>query len=362
MSQSAHIVSPGTDASRQTLIDELKSRHTLADVVRSIPAECFRRSRLMAYGGLAMTILAVALGYASVTVMNQPWFLPIFWIYTGTAMTGLFMLGHDCAHMTFSASRAMNTLIGHLVLLPLFYPFHGWRVSHNRHHAYTNHAQREEAWKPMSVDEYRALGSLGRLRYWCYRGYFWWLGTVYYEFAVTLNPWEFNEGKDRNSVWASTCIVGLYMMAFFPVVVSAVGVSGLIIYFVVPWLVFHFWNSTFTLIHHTHPDIPYEPEGKWSMVSGQLYSTVHCTYPRWVEFLCHDISVHIPHHVSTAIPSYNLRRAYTAIREKWGPYVHETRFSWNTMSDIFNKCYLRDDEGRYVPGRPLFGKVPDLTS
>ena len=30
--------------------------------------------------------------------------------------------------------------------------------------------------------------------------------------------------------------------------------------------------------------------------------TVDCEYPRWVEFLCHDISVHVPHHVSSKIP------------------------------------------------------------
>ena len=334
------------------LIEELKSRSTLSDVIRSIPAECFQRNPWKAYGGLAMTISAVAVGYLAVYLVQAAWFLPLFWIYTGTAMTGLFMLGHDCAHMTFSASRRMNSLIGHLVFLPLFYPFHGWRVTHNRHHAHTNHAELEEAWKPLSVNEYRSLGSFGRFRYWCYRGYFWWLATVYYEFAVTLNPWQFEKNKDRNAVLASVAIVLLYACVFIPSVVMMVGLKGLIVYFVVPWLVFHFWNSTFTLIHHTHPDIPYQPEGQWAMVSGQLYSTVHCTYPRWVEFLCHDINVHIPHHVSTAIPSYNLRKAYVAIRKNWEPYVHETHFSWRTMSDLLHRCYLRDDKGDYVDGRP----------
>lgn len=95
------------------------------------------------------------------------------------------------------------------------------------------------------------------------------------------------------------------------------------------------------------------------MVSGQLHSTVHCRYPRWVEILCHDINVHIPHHCSTAIPSYNLRKAYAAMRERWLPCVHETTFSWRTMSEMIHRCYVRDDAGRYVGGRdPLRERDP----
>jgi omega-6 fatty acid desaturase (delta-12 desaturase) len=34
-----------------------------------------------------------------------------------------------------------------------------------------------------------------------------------------------------------------------------------------------------------------------------------------VEFLCHDISVHVPHHVNAKIPWYNLRAATDSLRE-----------------------------------------------
>ena len=37
-----------------------------------------------------------------------------------------------------------------------------------------------------------------------------------------------------------------------------------------------------------------------------------------VEFLCHDISVHVPHHVSSKIPWYNLRKAYASLKQNWG--------------------------------------------
>lgn len=37
-----------------------------------------------------------------------------------------------------------------------------------------------------------------------------------------------------------------------------------------------------------------------------------------IEVLCHDINVHIPHHISPRIPSYNLRAAHQSLQENWG--------------------------------------------
>ena len=42
------------------------------------------------------------------------------------------------------------------------------------------------------------------------------------------------------------------------------------------------------------------------------------TTPRWIEVLCHDINVHVPHHVSVGVPSYNLRQAHAALKRSLG--------------------------------------------
>jgi hypothetical protein len=50
------------------------------------------------------------------------------------------------------------------------------------------------------------------------------------------------------------------------------------------------------------PHIPFKEGKEWNAAKSQLSGTVHCNYPAWVEFLCHDISWHVPHHVSSNIP------------------------------------------------------------
>lgn len=60
-----------------------------------------------------------------------------------------------------------------------------------------------------------------------------------------------------------------------------------------------------------------------------------CEYPRWVEFLCHDISVHVPHHVNSKIPWYNLRKANESLKQNWGEYMTSCTFNWRMMKTIF---------------------------
>jgi omega-6 fatty acid desaturase (delta-12 desaturase) len=68
-----------------------------------------------------------------------------------------------------------------------------------------------------------------------------------------------------------------------------------------------------------------------------------------VEVLCHDINVHVPHHLSTAIPSYNLRAAYDSIKENWGDYLYETKFSWDLMKTITDECHIYHPSENYIP-------------
>jgi hypothetical protein len=40
----------------------------------------------------------------------------------------LFVVGHDCGHGTYSTSKALNFIVGHVAHTPLLVPFTGWQV------------------------------------------------------------------------------------------------------------------------------------------------------------------------------------------------------------------------------------------
>jgi len=39
--------------------------------------------------------------------------------------------------------------------------------------------------------------------------------------------------------------------------------------------------STFTMVHHTAPHIPFKGAQDWNSAKAQLGGTVHCDYPKW---------------------------------------------------------------------------------
>jgi omega-6 fatty acid desaturase (delta-12 desaturase) len=232
-------------------------------------------------------------------------------------------------------------------MLPLIYPFHSWRILHNHHHAHTNKLDVDNAWQPFQPELYANLGRLGQWGYRLLRGRFWWVASIVHWVALHFDLSQFPV-KDREKVKLSVSVVLIFAAIAFPLLIATTGVWGFVKFWLLPWLVYHFWMSTFTLVHHTKPDVPFHTADQWQEASAQLSGTVHCDYPRWVEVLCHDINVHIPHHISTAIPSYNLRLAHRSLQQNWGAYLDdECRFSWSLIKQITDQCHLYDPQSYY---------------
>eukprot|EP00026_Physarum_polycephalum_P009755 Phypoly_transcript_09889.p1 GENE.Phypoly_transcript_09889~~Phypoly_transcript_09889.p1 ORF type:complete len:356 (+),score=51.84 Phypoly_transcript_09889:279-1346(+) len=323
-------------------VQPLPSNVTLSQITQTIPKEAFEKDTFAAVRSIIVTVLAVAFGEWVISICPV-WFLPFAWFYTGTAATGLFVLGHDCGHRSLVKSLFWNDLIGTVVFLPLLFPFHPWRIKHNVHHQHTNKMDVDTAWHPITEEYFNQCSAFEKWGHRITRGPVWFVGSVGHWIWEHFSFKNFKP-DDMPKVKSSVQHVNYYSLLFFPVLFYYVGVWGIIKYWFVPFLGFHFWMSTFTLVHHTAPHIPFLPEEKWNPAVAQLQHTIHCKYPAWIDFLTHDISVHIPHHVSTGIPHYKLRLAYASLKKNWGPYIHECEFSFDLMWQIIANCQIHDDE------------------
>lgn len=72
-----------------------------------------------------------------------------------------------------------------------------------------------------------------------------------------------------------------FMAIAFPTIIYYTGIAGFFKFWLMPWLGYHFWMSTFTVVHHTAPHIPFRAAEDWSAAEAQLAGTVHCDFPRW---------------------------------------------------------------------------------
>ena len=82
-------------------------------------------------------------------------------------------------------------------------------------------------------------------------------------------------------VLVSLAAVAAFALVGIPLIGHFSGIAGIVKFWLMPWLGYHFWMSTFTVVHHTAPHIPFKPAGEWNAAKAQLSGTVHCDYPRW---------------------------------------------------------------------------------
>ncbi|KAL3695200.1 hypothetical protein R1sor_009276 [Riccia sorocarpa] len=331
----------------QQIGEPVPSSVTLKKVIDSLPKECFEINDFKAWRSVAITVASYALGLFLIS--KSPWYLlPFVWAFTGTAATGLFVIGHDCAHKSFSKNKLVEDIVGTVCFMPLIYPYEPWRIKHDRHHAKTNMLVEDTAWHPVNPEEWDVFSQpakallewgMGPLRCWASIGHW----AAYHFNLKKYRP------SEHTRVKISLAAVFGFMAVVWPLIIMKFGIVGWVKYWLMPWLGYHFWMSTFTMVHHTAPHIPFKDAKDWNSAAAQLGGTVHCDYPTWVEVLCHDISVHIPHHVSQRIPSYNLRMAYDSIQQNWGKYVNKCTWNWRLMKTIMTECHIYDKEKNYVP-------------
>lgn len=338
----------------KTIGAELPDGVTLTDIVKSMPPEVFQLNMAKAWGAVLTTLASVSASLYLISI--SPWYLlPFAWFIAGTAFTGFFVIGHDCGHRSFSENKLLEDIVGTIAFMPLIYPFEPWRIKHNQHHAQTNKLVEDTAWHPVMKSEMAKWGPaqsalyktfLGSpLKLWASVGH-WWI------WHFDLNKYT---EKQKPRVLVSLAAVAAFAFIGIPLIAHYTGLAGVVKYWLMPWLGYHFWMSTFTVVHHTAPHIPFKPASEWNAAKAQLTGTVDCEYPRWVEFLCHDISVHVPHHVNSKIPWYNLRAANESLKKNWGQYMTTCTFNWRMMKTIFTELHVYDDKKCYVPfdeGKP----------
>ncbi|MEL7008994.1 MAG: fatty acid desaturase [Cyanobacteria bacterium J06588_4] len=322
-------------SSSPQLADDVKLR----DIISTLPKEVFVKNPRKAWTKLVINVVCVAAAYWTVAV--SPWYLlPVAWIFLGTSLQGFFVIAHDCGHRSFSNRIWVNDLVGHAMTLLIIYPYHAWRLLHNHHHRHTNKLDVDNAWSPFTPETYDNASPVLRWLYRRMRGWFWGFGSIAH-WAKLHFTWSNFEGKQREQVRFSVLLVVIGGGLIYGTLFVTTGFAGLFKFWLMPWLVYHFWMSTFTMFHHTMPEIPFKPEGEWNEARAQLSGTVNCKYPWWVEFLCHDINVHIPHHLTTAIPWYNLRLAHASLAENWGEYLYpDCTFNWDLIQKVTKDCHL----------------------
>ncbi|KAJ7806151.1 linoleoyl phosphatidylcholine delta-12 acetylenase [Mycena olivaceomarginata] len=353
---------------------------TLQDLRRAIPPSIFKHRPAISLTVLARDIILAALLFLGVvclrvvlTEVGLSMFMPIIWLFywwfQGLVFTGLWVIGHECAHESFLPNKLACNVLGLICHSFLWTPYFSWKTTHRIHHRYHGHMVRDQHWIPPTRSEVQVerhsfrdyfedtpLVVLVKLIVQQTIGFQSYLlfnisGPRHFPLSTShFNPYSIMfKSTDRAIVLISD--VAIFFMGW--ITTRAVGIWGLSDVFMVyciPCLLVSHWVTMVTFLHHTDPMVPRYRDGGWSYTRGAV-ATVDRDFLGWQgRFFLHDIAhFHIVHHLFPQIPFYNVGVATQHVKELIGRDYHATSEPvFISLWTNYMSCQFVEDEGDVV--------------
>jgi acyl-lipid omega-6 desaturase (Delta-12 desaturase) len=269
----------------------------------------------------------------------------------------LFIIGHDAAHGTLTATGWLNRLLGRLVFLPPLHPFTSWCHAHNTmHHGWTNFKGREPAFPPFSKAEYDVLPWWRRRLERVYRSAGG-IGLFYFlDFYVKhlLLPGKRHRPPYRVAFFLDRLLVAAFLacqvyvgyhLALYRIASPTVALAWAVIAPPASFLVWLWFMGFVSYIQHTHPGMAwYDKEEEWSFYHVQLTSTAHVTFPWVVERVFHNIMDHPAHHLDPTIPLTELPVSQKQLERSYPEHAVVVRWTPREFLRLTRCCKLYDYE------------------
>lgn len=255
----------------------------------------------------------------------------------------LYVLQHDCGHLSLFTTRARNVWAGYGLSLVTLTPFRAMQYNHNLHHANVGNLDNRETGEvhTMTLAEWEAAPAHVRLAYRIYRNpvFLILFGGLFVYFLRYRWP------KNTTHVgWLGVILHNLMVLGFFAGMAFFFGWQGLLT--LVATAIVASWIGVFLVylqhnFENTHwgrkPELDFETavlKGSSALDLGWLWDlgTGNIAY--------HDI-----HHLNPRIPSYNLRRCHREMRDIMKPEL----IGWREALRSFTLKLWDEEAQKLVP-------------
>jgi len=131
---------------------EAPANGSLKPVIDLIPDAAYENPTWKGLAYFGRDLLVYGLVVWGLIVVTNPFGIVALEVLAALAVTALFVVAHDSAHGALFSSKRMNSLIGHIAMLPSWHVYEAWILGHNRiHHAYTVRQGYDFVWQPSST-------------------------------------------------------------------------------------------------------------------------------------------------------------------------------------------------------------------
>ena len=234
-------------------------------------------------------------------------------IVTAGFMVRIFIIHHDCGHGSYFKSRKANDTLGFITGVLTFTPYYLWRWEHAVHHASSGDLDRRgtgDVWT-LTVKEYLESSRWRRFSYRLIRN-----PVVLFVIAPCLlflvwhrfAPGKKAGSRERHSVYWTN-------LALFVVAVAMSAIFGIKAYVVIQLSVVALAASAgvwLFYVQHQFEGVYWERREDWDYAEAALHGSSFYKLPKVLQWFSGSIGFHHIHHLSPAIPNYNLERCHKA--------------------------------------------------
>jgi omega-6 fatty acid desaturase (delta-12 desaturase) len=275
------------------------------------------------------------------------------WLAAGLALLAggflvrVFIIFHDCVHGSFFKSPLANEVVGTVLGVVCFTPYHRWRWEHSVHHASAGDLDRRgtgDVWT-MTVQEYLEASRWKRRAYRLARNpLILFIVAPMVLFLVLERIPTGKEGKrNRLSVYATNSVLALMMVglsclfgwkAYLLLQLTAIMVASS----AGVWLFY---------VQHQFEGVYWERGQHWDYEKAALEGSSYYKLPRVLQWFSGNIGFHHIHHLSPRIPNYHLEKC------------HRSEPLFQNVKPVTLRSSLRcitfrlwDEQGRKMVGYP----------
>ncbi len=226
----------------------------------------------------------------------------------------VFLIQHDCGHGAFFKSRGMNDWLGRFLGILTMTPYEVWRRAHAIHHASSGNLDRRGIGDldTLTIAEYRARGTLGRLLYRVYR---------HPIVMFVIGPaWLFLLGhrvppgqlRKHWQSWMSAMGTNLAIAIFFGAMMWLVGVQAFLMVHLPIVTIAASIGVWLFYVQHQFEETYWADTRDWSLKEAALHGSSHYDLPQPLRWISANIGIHHVHHLMSRIPFYRLPEVLAA--------------------------------------------------
>lgn len=219
----------------------------------------------------------------------------------------LFAIQHDCGHGAFFHSRSLSDWLGRAIGVLTLTPYDVWRRSHSVHHSSSGNLGRRGMGDvhTMTVAEYRALSTRGKLFYRLYRNpvILFGLGPGYLFLLQNRIPLGL---MGKLTYWISAMGTNAVLIAWVALIIYFGGLAPILLIFLPSTLLAATAGVWLFYVQHQFETTHWEDDADWQLHESALHGSSHYVLPPVLQWMTANLGVHHVHHLYSRIPFYRL--------------------------------------------------------